>query len=40
MLDCWRMAGLAAPINVAFMFEGEEDDGSLGFQERATNQLC
>lgn len=33
MLDCWRMAGAAAPINVAFMFEGEEENGSLGFKE-------
>jgi hypothetical protein len=25
MLDCWRMAGLAAPINMAIMFEGGGD---------------
>jgi di- and tripeptidase/Cys-Gly metallodipeptidase DUG1 len=39
MLDCWRMAGLAAPINVAFMFEGEEENGSLGFQESIAANL-
>jgi hypothetical protein len=39
MLDCWRMAGLAAPINVAFMFEGEEENGSLGFQESVADNL-
>ncbi|KAF6241919.1 hypothetical protein COO60DRAFT_1279749 [Scenedesmus sp. NREL 46B-D3] len=39
MLDCWRMAGLAAPINVAFMFEGEEENGSLGFKESVAANL-
>jgi hypothetical protein len=33
MLDCWRLAGASAPLNFAFMFEGEEENGSLGFQE-------
>eukprot|EP00879_Flechtneria_rotunda_P031777 GHRR01034744.1.p1 GENE.GHRR01034744.1~~GHRR01034744.1.p1 ORF type:complete len:140 (-),score=28.02 GHRR01034744.1:239-658(-) len=32
MLDCWRVSGAVAPINVAFAFEGEEENGSLGFQ--------
>ncbi|KAF8073182.1 Cndp1 [Scenedesmus sp. PABB004] len=33
MLDCWRVAGASAPLNFAFMFEGEEENGSIGFQE-------
>ena len=28
MLDCWQAAGSAAPINVAFIIEGEEENGS------------
>jgi len=39
MLDCWRLAGAAAPLNFAFMFEGEEENGSLGFQESVASSL-
>eukprot|EP00878_Enallax_costatus_P021135 GHUV01022368.1.p1 GENE.GHUV01022368.1~~GHUV01022368.1.p1 ORF type:complete len:715 (+),score=178.90 GHUV01022368.1:262-2145(+) len=39
MLDCWRVAGAAAPINVAFMFEGEEENGSQGFQQSVAANL-
>lgn len=39
MLDCWRIAGAAAPINVAFMFEGEEENGSQGFQQSIAANL-
>jgi hypothetical protein len=33
MLDCWQAAGSVAPINVAFLIEGEEENGSTGFSE-------
>lgn len=33
MLDCWQGAGSAAPVNVAFIIEGEEENGSTGFKE-------
>jgi hypothetical protein len=33
MLDCWRGGGGVAPINVAFIVEGEEENGSIGFKE-------
>ncbi|GBF92924.1 hypothetical protein Rsub_05760 [Raphidocelis subcapitata] len=33
MLDCWQSAGSAAPVNVAFIIEGEEENGSTGFLE-------
>lgn len=33
MLDCWQSAGSVAPINVAFIIEGEEENGSTGFKE-------
>jgi hypothetical protein len=39
MLDCWRLAGASAPLNFAFMFEGEEENGSLGFQESVAANL-
>lgn len=39
MLDCWQMAGASAPINFAFMFEGEEENGSIGFREAVASNL-
>lgn len=39
MLDCWQGAGSAAPINVAFVFEGEEENGSTGFQEALSSNV-
>ena len=40
MLDCWQAAGGVAPINVAFMIEGEEENGSTGFREALQVRLC
>jgi hypothetical protein len=39
MLDCWQVAGASAPINFAFMFEGEEENGSIGFREAVASNL-
>lgn len=33
LLDCWQASGSAAPLNVAFIVEGEEENGSTGFME-------
>jgi acetylornithine deacetylase/succinyl-diaminopimelate desuccinylase-like protein/WD40 repeat protein len=34
MHECWRASGAGAPpVNVAFVFEGEEENGSTGFRE-------
>ena len=40
MLDCWRSAGAALPVNVAFIIEGEEENGSTGFAEALQVPLC
>ncbi|KAI8475319.1 MAG: Zn-dependent exopeptidase [Monoraphidium minutum] len=39
MLDCWQAAGGVAPLNVAFIIEGEEENGSTGFREALTANL-
>jgi di- and tripeptidase/Cys-Gly metallodipeptidase DUG1 len=39
MLDCWQSAGTVAPINVAFIFEGEEENGSIGFREAVSANI-
>lgn len=39
MLDCWQASGVAAPINVGFIFEGEEENGSHGFREALASNL-
>ncbi len=39
MLDCWQEAGATPPVNFAFMFEGEEENGSIGFREAVVDNM-
>jgi hypothetical protein len=39
MMDCYTAAGTSMPVNVAFILEGEEEHGSLGFRQALEQNL-